>query len=56
MIACEDGGLGGVYHRARIRMTGSLIRPAPPYFLTYFCTRQFSVSATNTSSRGLTAM
>ena len=26
------------------------------YVLTYFCTRQFSVSATNTSSRGLTAM
>ena len=26
------------------------------YSLTYFCTRQFSVSATNTSSRGLTAM
>jgi hypothetical protein len=26
------------------------------YFLTYFCTRQFSVSATKISSRGLTAM
>jgi hypothetical protein len=26
------------------------------FFLTYFCTRQFSVSATNTSSRALTAM
>lgn len=29
---------------------------ASPYFLTYFCTRQFSVSATKISSRGLTAM
>jgi hypothetical protein len=26
------------------------------YCLTYFCTRQFSVSATKISSRGLTAM
>ena len=26
------------------------------YVLTYFCTRQFSVSATKISSRGLTAM
>jgi hypothetical protein len=26
------------------------------YFRTYFCTRQFRVSATKTSSRGLTAM
>jgi hypothetical protein len=26
------------------------------YALTYFCTRQFSVSATKISSRGLTAM
>jgi 2-oxoglutarate ferredoxin oxidoreductase subunit beta len=28
----------------------------PSYFFTYFCTRQFSVSATKTSPRGLTAM
>jgi hypothetical protein len=26
------------------------------YRFTYFCTRQFNVSATNTSPRGLTAM
>ena len=32
------------------------VRRTDRYFFTYFCTRQFSVSATNISSRGLTAM
>ncbi len=31
-------------------------RTCDAYFRTYFCTRQFSVSATKISSRGLTAM
>ena len=30
--------------------------PGYDYFLTYFCTRQFSVSATKISSRGETAI
>ncbi len=34
------------------RMNGTEAR----YVRTYFCTRQFSVSATKISSRGLTAM